>query len=41
MNTHFKKLIRSSSIALAVVSGAAFGATPPVKVLGFTEWQFR
>lgn len=30
MNTHFKKLILSSSIALAAVSGAAFGATPPV-----------
>ena len=30
MNTHFKKLILSSSIALAVLSGAAVGAAPPV-----------
>ena len=30
MNTHFKKLILSSSIALAAVSGAAFGAAPLV-----------
>ena len=30
MNTHFKKLILSSSIALAAVSGAAFGAAPQV-----------
>ena len=30
MNTHFKKLILASSIALAVVSGTALGAAPPV-----------
>ena len=30
MNTHFKKLILSSSIALALASGAAFSAAPPV-----------